>query len=382
VPLHGEPIVTHALRGALACQGARSVVVVAPPGHVDAFHALVAGLPRSGEGPQVSVVPGGAERADSVARGLAALPAEVETVLVHDAARALAPAELFDRVAEAVRSGHDAVVPGVPVADTVKTVELPTDAVDRPLRVTGTPPRSSLRAVQTPQGFRRAVLERAHAEALDPVTDDAGMVEQVGGAVVVVPGDPRATKITTPLDLDIAARWLGGPPVDDPPAPVLVVLGGAPGVGKTQVARELASRRRAAHLRVDTLEQAVLRARGERSPGPEGYAVGQALATDLLGSGLDVVADATQRLEVMRQAWARSAADSGARLLQVELVCSDEHEHRRRVEQRTADIPGHRPPAWDDIAREDWDPWPDADARLDTAGRTVADVVDSVQELL
>ncbi len=381
MPLHGEPIVTHALRGVLACQDLRSVVVVAPPQAVEEFDALVAGaIAASGAACSVAVVPGGAERAESVARGLAALPPEVGIVLVHDAARALVPAEVFDRVVHAVRSGHMAVVPVLPVADTIKTVA----ADDRgDLRVTGTLDRSSLRAVQTPQGFLRATLERAHADADDPATDDAALVEQVGGWVHVVEGDPRAMKITTPHDLEVASLWLLGPGSARADRPVLVVLGGAPGVGKTSVARELAVRRAAAHVRVDTLEQALQRARGaDAVMGPEGYAAGQAVAADLLRSGLDVVADGTQRLEVMRRAWASSAGAAGARVVQVELVCSDEDEHRRRVEQRSADIPGHRLPGWPDVESADTDPWPDADAQVDTSALSVAEVVDVIEEIL
>jgi 2-C-methyl-D-erythritol 4-phosphate cytidylyltransferase len=390
VPLHGEPIVTHALRGVLACQDLRSVVVVAPPQCVEDVDDIVSGaVAASGVSCSVAVVPGGAERAESVARGLAALPAEVGIVLVHDAARALVPAEVFDRVVHAVRAGHMAVVPVLPVTDTIKTVA----ADDRgDLRVTGTLDRASLRAVQTPQGFLRATLERAHADADDPATDDAALVEQVGGWVHVVDGDPRAMKITTPHDLEVASLWLDGrrraaghePPVSTRGGrPVLVVLGGAPGVGKTSVARELAARRAAAHVRVDTLEQALLRARGADAVlGPEGYAAGQAVAADLLRSGLDVVADGTQRLEVMRRAWASSADAAGARVVQVELVCSDEDEHRRRVEQRSADIPGHRLPGWPDVEAADTDPWPDADARVDTSALSVAEVVDAIEEIL
>jgi 2-C-methyl-D-erythritol 4-phosphate cytidylyltransferase len=156
----------------------------------------------------VRVVAGGAERPDSVAAGLAALPADVDIVLVHDAARALTPSSQFAAVAAAVAAGAPAVVPGVPVVDTVKQV-------DGSGTVVATPPRAALRAIQTPQGFRRDVLERAHATAgAHPVTDDAELVEALGLPVLVVPGDPRAHKITTPDDLErvVALRDRGGPP--------------------------------------------------------------------------------------------------------------------------------------------------------------------------
>ena len=162
--------------------------------------------------PGARVVAGGATRQASVAAGLAALPDEVDVVLVHDAARALAPAELFTLVAAAVRAGHPAVVPAVPVTDTVR------------LLGGGVVDRTALRAVQTPQGFARDVLVAAHAaDAVEPgaapVTDDAGLVERGGLAVHLVPGHPEAFKVTTPLDLALAeavvarrtARRVGGP---------------------------------------------------------------------------------------------------------------------------------------------------------------------------
>jgi 2-C-methyl-D-erythritol 4-phosphate cytidylyltransferase len=151
---------------------------------------------------RVTVVAGGAERGDSVAAGLAALSDRVGIVLVHDAARCLTPADVFGRVVDAVRHGAVAVVPGVPVVDTIKVV-------DSAGRVVATPERSQLRAVQTPQGFRRDVLERAHAESSE-ATDDAGLVERLGETVLVVEGDPRALKVTTPADLEAAARILAG----------------------------------------------------------------------------------------------------------------------------------------------------------------------------
>ncbi|EWT03830.1 2-C-methyl-D-erythritol 4-phosphate cytidylyltransferase, partial [Intrasporangium chromatireducens Q5-1] len=155
-----------------------------------------------GHNPTVTVVAGGAERGDSVAAGLGALSGGVHVVLVHDAARCLAPSTVFARVIEAVRGGAAAAVPGLPVVDTIKEV----DACGR---VVGTPDRSRLRAVQTPQAFSRTVLERAHAVTSD-ATDDAALVERLGEPVIVVPGDERALKITTREDLDRAARILAG----------------------------------------------------------------------------------------------------------------------------------------------------------------------------
>lgn len=146
----------------------------------------------------VLVVAGGASRQASVAAGVAALPDDdVPYVLVHDAARPLVPDAVVDRVLAALRAGDEAVTPGLPVADTIKVV-------DGSGIVVGTPPRDQLRAVQTPQGFARTALTAAHVQAAEAgidATDDAGLIERLGGFVRVVPGDPLARKITTSEDL-------------------------------------------------------------------------------------------------------------------------------------------------------------------------------------
>ncbi|WP_131105737.1 2-C-methyl-D-erythritol 4-phosphate cytidylyltransferase [Ornithinimicrobium sufpigmenti] len=215
---HEAPIVVHALHAALACRALTSVVVVAPPDPegrqqlTSAITAAGAALGQDTTAPAIQVVPGGAERSDSVAAGLAALPPGIDVVLVHDAARALTPVEVFDRVVDAVRAGHPAVTPALPVTDTVKQVVPGPDGL---LRVVSTLDRSTLRAVQTPQGFLRQTLERAHGDLARRgtggaalATDDCGMVEACGGEVTVVEGSPRALKITTPHDLEVAAGWL------------------------------------------------------------------------------------------------------------------------------------------------------------------------------
>lgn len=177
------------------------VVVVAPADGVAEVTALLDGhgLPETKD---VKVVAGGDSRQESVRLGLAALPDAVDVVLVHDAARPLVPVEMVDAVAAAVRAGAPAVVPGLPLADTVKEIDPATDAV------VGTPERALLRAVQTPQGFDRATLVKAHATVTGEVTDDAGMVEQLGVQVLVVPGHEEAFKVTRPLDLVLAEAVL------------------------------------------------------------------------------------------------------------------------------------------------------------------------------
>ncbi|MER7071962.1 2-C-methyl-D-erythritol 4-phosphate cytidylyltransferase [Terrabacter sp. NPDC000476] len=201
VPLAGVPLLGHALRGALSCAAVAEAVVVAPAAHRAEAQTLAEQVCRElGSDVPVTVVVGGAERGDSVAAGLAELGEAVEVVLVHDAARCLTPVAVFDRVVAAVAAGAGAVVPGTVVVDTVKQV-------DEQGLVVATPDRATLRAVQTPQGFRRDLLERAHAVSSD-ATDDAGLVERLGERVLVVDGDPRALKVTTPADLEAAARLL------------------------------------------------------------------------------------------------------------------------------------------------------------------------------
>jgi 2-C-methyl-D-erythritol 4-phosphate cytidylyltransferase len=197
----GEPIVVHAVRGLRAAELVDLVVVAAPAADVAAMAEL---LTEPGARVPVDVVAGGADRQESVALALAALPPDVDIVLVHDAARPLTPATLINSVVAAVRGGAVAVVPGLPVSDTVKRVRL-----DGGVEVVAeTVARADLRAIQTPQGFDRTVLEKAHAAASSPATDDAGIVEALGYDVLVVPGSADAFKITEPRDLLVAEAVL------------------------------------------------------------------------------------------------------------------------------------------------------------------------------
>lgn len=210
VHLGGTPLVVHAARSLDRSGAVDEIVVTAPAGYAEQFARLLDGDPQIDV--PVTVVEGGATRQASVAAGLAAA-AESSIVLVHDAARPLAPARLVRRVVDAVNAGHGAVVPGMPLADTVKRVATPALAGPGPRAETveSTVQRGDLRAVQTPQGFDRALLARAHAHGTDraddegaAASDDAGLVETLGEPVVVVRGDERAMKITTPRDLEIA----------------------------------------------------------------------------------------------------------------------------------------------------------------------------------
>jgi 2-C-methyl-D-erythritol 4-phosphate cytidylyltransferase len=196
--LHGRRVLDWSLAAAeAACDG---VVAVVPADRLDDARAgAAAGAAAGAVAGAVAAVAGGSTRSESVRAGLAAVPDDAEIVVVHDAARPLAGAELFHRTVAAVRAGADAAIPGIAVTDTVKRVEAG--------RVVETVDRSRLVAVQTPQAFRAGILRRAHAGSPE-ATDDAGLVEALGGTVVVVEGDPRNLKLTSPDDLIVARALL------------------------------------------------------------------------------------------------------------------------------------------------------------------------------
>lgn len=197
VPVAGTPLVTRATRGLLDSGVVDAVVVAAPADHLGDFESCLAEF-----GHRCSVVAGGADRTSSVRAALESVASGAfDAVLVHDAARAFTPPTVPCAVIEALSGGAQAVVPVLPLADTVKQVDA--DGV-----VTGTPDRSSLRAVQTPQGFAEPLLRRVHASAPGSATDDASLVERVGIPVATVMGHPHAMKITTPFDLQIAEKIL------------------------------------------------------------------------------------------------------------------------------------------------------------------------------
>jgi 2-C-methyl-D-erythritol 4-phosphate cytidylyltransferase len=198
----GASLLVHAVQRLALAPSVACIVVAVPVGsapHVGSSLEDITGV-------HLRVVDGGPTRRASVAAALAAVPDRYPIILVHDAARAFAPPELVERVVTAVRAGHDAVIPVLPVVDTIKEI-------DGDGYVTRTPERSRLRAVQTPQGFRRSVLEQAHraVEATgddgdQPATDDAALVERIGIRVFCVPGAEAALKITRPADLTAAER--------------------------------------------------------------------------------------------------------------------------------------------------------------------------------
>jgi len=190
VQLAGKTLIEHAV--AQMAPVASQIIVAAPTGYEEQFQQLL--------GSEVTVVTGGLTRTLSVKKALAHVDKGNEFILVHDAARALASTDLALRVIDSLRAGEKAVIPGLPVVDTIKRV-------DADNYVTKTPTRSKLRAIQTPQGFARKVLIKAHSSA-DDVTDDAGLVEDRGVDVKVILGEDRALKITTMSDLEIAHKYL------------------------------------------------------------------------------------------------------------------------------------------------------------------------------
>ncbi len=223
VGIDRHSMLRHALRSVFAGPAAQ-VVVVAPADRVgdaqtDAVEA--AGDRRD----LVTVTAGGATRQESVRAGLAAVWPDVRIVLVHDAARALTPAEVFGRVIEAVESGRDAVLPVLPVVDTIKRIDA--DAV------TAAVDRADLAAAQTPQGFRRDVLDAAYERTREEYTDDAALVQAAGFPVFTVAGDERSFKITTPADLE-RARLLA-----TPVAPTVASIDATPAVPRVGVGTDV-----------------------------------------------------------------------------------------------------------------------------------------------
>jgi 2-C-methyl-D-erythritol 4-phosphate cytidylyltransferase len=201
VEVRGGSLLAHAVAAVAAHPAVTELVVVAPATHL-AEAERVAG---------VRVVAGGAVRQESVAAGLAALSGRAAYVLVHDVARPFVPIRVIEAVVQALRAGASAVVPVVPIADTVRRV-----AADGTLA--GVVDRSTLVAIQTPQGFRREVLVAAHQRATGIATDDAALVEALGEQVTAVPGAAEAFKITTAADLAraealaVQSSVLGGTP--------------------------------------------------------------------------------------------------------------------------------------------------------------------------
>ncbi|HEY2556146.1 MAG TPA: 2-C-methyl-D-erythritol 4-phosphate cytidylyltransferase [Diaminobutyricibacter sp.] len=200
VPVGGISLLGRSLYSVLGMREPAQVVVAAPAEFVadaEVIAADVAGVAAA----SVTVVAGGETRQQSVLAGLRVVHGSAQVVLVHDAARALTPSALFDRVVAEVDARGHGVVPGLAVSDTIKRVDARQDIVE-------TVDRSALSAVQTPQGFPKDDLLDAYARATDEATDDAALVSASGRRVSIVPGDPLAFKITTPWDLRRAEEFV------------------------------------------------------------------------------------------------------------------------------------------------------------------------------
>jgi len=191
IQLGNQTLIEHAV--AAISPAADQVIVTAPAAYLNQFQSLL--------GDSVTVVVGGQTRSESVRAGLAAISSETQYVLIHDAARALASTDLTKRVLSALEKGEVAVIPGLPQIDTIKSV-------DANGYVTTTPNRAELRNIQTPQGFEFSTLKKAH-ETNGESTDDAALVESAGFKVLVIDGEERALKITTPADLANAYNFFG-----------------------------------------------------------------------------------------------------------------------------------------------------------------------------
>ena len=190
VVINGKTLIQRAVESILP--HVDEVIIAAPKD----FELEISGL--FSDNKKIKVISGGEVRSKSVAAALSQVNENADYILVHDAARCFATQAQTMRVIDALLAGDHAVVPGIEVVDTIKVIDANNFAEM-------TPVRSTLRAVQTPQGFSAQILHRAHQSGSD-ATDDAALVEALGIAVRVVPGEPNAHKITTPADLEWAKR--------------------------------------------------------------------------------------------------------------------------------------------------------------------------------
>jgi predicted kinase len=159
--------------------------------------------------------------------------------------------------------------------------------------------------------------------------------------------------------------------------PTLFIFSGLPGTGKTTLSQQLARHRNAVHLRIDTIEQA-LRDLCNLPVEGEGYRLAYRIAADNLRLGLDVVADSCNPIALSRREWEQTATNNGAAFINIEVICSDADEHRRRIESRAADIPGLQLPTWEKVVNREYQPWSEERIIIDTAQRSGADCLDEL----
>jgi len=163
----------------------------------------------------------------------------------------------------------------------------------------------------------------------------------------------------------------------------LIIFGGLPGTGKTTIARELAKLIGAVHVRIDSIEQALLSSSlAIQHVNDAGYRVGYSVAWDNLAVGRTVIADSVNPLPITRDAWVEVAKRARVQALEIEMTCSDAAEHCRRVETRTTDIRGHRLPTWQEVISRDYRPWNRKHLTIDTAHGSVDQIVEMIRAAL
>ncbi len=198
VELAGKSLLEHSVFRALATENLKQLIIAVPESHLT--QTLEFEKQLSNQGVDIRVVVGGATRQQSVSESLAVLGGGIDIVLVHDSARSLASADLFNRVAQAVFENQIGVIPALHVADTIKRYK--GDVIQETIE------RSDLVRAQTPQGFPASVLVAAHVGATQEFTDDAALIQSIGGTVMMIPGEEQAMKITTAEDFERAQTYL------------------------------------------------------------------------------------------------------------------------------------------------------------------------------
>ena len=198
VELAGKSLLEHSVFRALATDNLKQLIIAVPESHLT--QTLEFEKQLSNQGVDIRVVVGGATRQQSVSESLAVLAGGIDIVLIHDSARSLASTDLFNRVAQAVFDNQIGVIPALHVADTIKRYK--GDVIQETIE------RSDLVRAQTPQGFPASVLVAAHVGAAQEFTDDAALVQSIGGTVMMIEGEEQAMKITTAEDFERAQTYL------------------------------------------------------------------------------------------------------------------------------------------------------------------------------